>query len=64
MVEQTRSGNDEKIAMYMRSTKRELAEMLANCNEALARHMDLAVRDFRAELRKTNTVSWTGHIVL
>lgn len=32
-VEQTR---DEKIAMYMKLTKRELAEMLANCNEMLA----------------------------
>lgn len=32
VIEQTR---DEKIAMYMKLTKRELAEMLVNCNEAL-----------------------------
>ena len=32
VVEQTR---DEKIAMYLKLTKRELAEMLFNCNEAL-----------------------------
>jgi hypothetical protein len=33
VVEQTR---DEKVAMYMKRTKRELAEMLVNANEALA----------------------------
>ncbi len=34
VVEQT---HDEKIAMYMKSTKRELVEMLINCNEIIAR---------------------------
>ena len=34
VVEQTR---DEKIAMYMKETKTELAEMLFNCNAALDR---------------------------
>lgn len=32
MIEQTR---DEKIAMYMNLTKRELVEMVINCNELL-----------------------------
>ena len=32
VIPQTR---DEKIAMYMKLTKRELAEMLANANQAL-----------------------------
>ena len=32
IIEQTR---DEKIAMYMKLTKRELSEMLINCNDAL-----------------------------
>ena len=32
LVEQTR---DEKMAMYMKLTKRELAEMLVNANDAL-----------------------------
>ena len=32
LVEQT---HDEKIVMYLNLTKRELAEMLVNCNEAL-----------------------------
>ena len=32
VVEQTR---DEKIAMYMKSTKTELAEMLVGCNDAV-----------------------------
>ena len=32
VIEQT---HDEKIAMYMKSTKAELAEMLVGCNEAL-----------------------------
>jgi hypothetical protein len=31
-VEQTR---DEKIAMYMKRSKRELAELLVNCNDVL-----------------------------
>ena len=33
MIEQMR---DEKMAMYMKLTKCELAEMLVNCNDALA----------------------------
>ena len=33
VIEQTR---DEKIAMYMKLTKRELAEMLASTNEAIS----------------------------
>lgn len=33
VVEQTR---DEKIAMYMKCRKRELAEMLTNANETIA----------------------------
>ena len=34
VIEQT---HDEKVAMYMKScTKKQLAEMLANCNELLA----------------------------
>ncbi len=32
LIEQTR---DEKVTMYMKLTKRELAEMLANANKAL-----------------------------
>lgn len=32
VIQQTR---DEKIAMYMKLTKRELAEMLANANDIL-----------------------------
>ena len=34
VIEQTR---DEKIAMYMKLTKRELIEMLVNCNELIAK---------------------------
>ena len=34
VIEQTR---DEKISMYMKCTKRELVEMVINCNEAVAR---------------------------
>ena len=34
VIKQTR---DEKIAMYMKSTKRELVEMLATCNEHIDR---------------------------
>lgn len=34
MIEQTR---DEKIAMYLKLTKRELAEMLINCNDELSK---------------------------
>ena len=33
VIKQTR---DEKIAMYMKLTKRELAEMLVNSNEAIS----------------------------
>ena len=32
IIQQTR---DEKMAIYMKLTRRELAEMLINCNEAL-----------------------------
>ena len=43
VVEQTR---DEKIAMYMKITKRELAEMLVNCNDVLAaRAPQVSIRD-------------------
>ena len=43
VVEQTR---DEKIAMYMKITKRELAEMLVNCNDVLAaRARQVSIRD-------------------
>ena len=33
-------SRDEKIAMYMKLTKRGLAEMLVNANEALALHQN------------------------
>lgn len=34
VIQQTR---DEKIAMYMKLNKRELAEMLVNCNELISK---------------------------
>jgi len=33
IIEQT---HEEKVAMYMKCTKAELAEMLTNCNEIIA----------------------------
>lgn len=40
VIEQTR---DDKIAMYLKLTKRELAEMLVNANEALAMTLERSV---------------------
>ena len=37
IIEQTR---EEKIAMYMKLTKRELAEMLINCNDMLSHRFE------------------------
>ena len=37
IISQTR---DERLAVYMKLTKRELAEMLVNCNEVMATDMN------------------------
>ena len=58
VIEQTR---DEKIAMYMRCTKRELAEMLLNCNEALsARNQVEPINPIQITTVQCPSFSWTG----
>ena len=47
IIPQTR---DEKLAMYRKLTKRELAEMLINCNEALAAYPSMNQVTFRRSL--------------
>ena len=44
VVEMTR---EEKIAMYMKLTKRELIEMLIHCNELLGKMSDTSNRKYR-----------------
>jgi len=36
MLQTVEQSRDEKVAMYMKLSRRELAEMLVNCNEMLA----------------------------
>ena len=64
IVSQTR---DEKLAMYMKLTKRELAEMLVNCNALLGREPSVdhwlsppvvlgsSIDWYRARCRPSNT---------
>ena len=53
--------HDEKIAMYMKLTKRELAEMLANCNEALsARAAVEPVKVVQTTIGWPPNISWNG----
>ena len=44
VVEQTK---DEKVAMYMKLTKRELIEMVIHCNELLGKMSDTNNRKYR-----------------
>lgn len=61
IIPQTR---EEKIAMYMKLNKKELAEMICNCNEMI----DFFIRNPSSE-KKTETldvtnigpIMWTGY---
>lgn len=52
VIEQTR---EEKIAMYMKLKKREIAEMLANANDAI---------DMLQKSRSSIWTSWAGLVCL
>ena len=56
IIEQTR---DEKIAMYMKLTKREIAEMLVNSSEALDNALKhVALEQLSISTLPNSTIKW------
>ncbi len=58
MIQIIEQSHEERVKMYMRCPKKELAEMLANWSEAAERHRALTLR------RPLRHPAWrSGHIV-
>ena len=59
MMQLVPQTHEQKLAMYMKLTKNELAEMLIGCNDALAATMR-SVECFQNPMKTVVTNNWTG----